>query len=73
MSDDLPPVPPGVILLLEDDHPIVTHWRRHYAALVAKARGGAPTAMNVTLRWARAEVEYAQARGIEPRVNVPEH
>lgn len=49
------------------------HWLEHYADRVASARGGIVTALNVTQRWAIAEVEYARARGVDPQPNVPPH
>lgn len=66
-------VVPGVIHLLPADDPIRMWWDQHYRPLVEEARAGAPTALSHTLRWARAEVEYAQAHGVKPQVGVPPH
>ena len=55
------------------DSPVVKHWQRSYADLVASARDGAPTALAITFRWARAEVEWAAARGVEPERGTPPH
>jgi hypothetical protein len=73
MTDtDLPPDPPAVVPAAEDD-PVLQHWRRHYAPLVAKAGPGTPTALRVTLGWATSEVAYAHQVGEDPRVNMPPH
>ncbi len=55
------------------DSPVVQHWQRSYADLVANARYGAPTALAITLRWARAEVEWADLHGSEPKIGAPPH
>ena len=72
-TEALPALPPGVVLVPGHDEAVVAWWRRSYADLVASARCGAPTALAVTLRWARAEVEYARAHGTEPERGVPAH
>ena len=72
-TEALPALPPGVVLVPGHDEEVVAWWRRSYAALVASARYGAPTALAITNRWARAEVEWASARGVEPQVGVPPH
>lgn len=57
----------GVIWVWPADERVVAWWREAYGDLVAKAGGGGPTAMAVTVRWARAEVEYAEQHHTAPR------
>lgn len=69
----LPPIPRGVVLFTADADPVVRHWRKHYARLVATAQKGAPTALAVTMRWSRAEVAFAVKQGIDPVPGRPPH
>lgn len=64
---------PAVVHLYPGDDPVRAWWTKNYRHLVAQAGGGAATALGVTSRWARAEVEYARQHGVEPRVGVPSH
>lgn len=71
MADDLPPIPPGVIPVVPDSDPVLRWWREQYSHVVARAGRGGPTALAVTTQWAKDEVEYARAHGVEPEVGVP--
>jgi hypothetical protein len=72
-ADDLPLTLQAVILAAPRDDPVVVWWRENYAAVVATARGGAPTALAITAGWARAEVEHARKHGAKPLLGVPLH